>query len=381
MITDSNNIVILASWSIDKVNNKYFIPHTHYIYLTYICRIYTEVVLISPTRITYLNDGNKTYLDFQNLKVIELPYFKSYIESIRYFFSFYSVIKSLKKYQKFYCRVPDPFSWLPSLFFNKKCILHFVGDPIDSILKDTSKNIFEKTILILLYIPDFILIILACRRSKVYTNGYHLSKRLSRFGIKANSLISSTLTKNDFSYTKKKQSQIINLIYLGYLRYPKGIQTILNLIILLEENKINFKFTIIGDGQMRNDIESFINKNNLSSKVKLLGHINDRCKINEIFDMSDFFIFPSKSEGSPRVILEAMSRMLPVISTPVGSLPYIFQDNNEILFAEFDNPLSFYNKIIWALDHPNEIEKIKLNAFLKVKNNYTMDKFLTQIFK
>jgi len=118
----------------------------------------------------------------------------------------------------------------------------------------------------------------------------------------------------------------------------------------------------------------------LYEKINLYGHINDREFINQIIDNSDFFIFPSISEGSPRVILEVMARNLPVISTPVGSLPFVFNNRIDILFAEFNNAISFYNNLLWALNNYNEVNKVASNAFFKVKNNYTIDKFLNQIF-
>ena len=46
----NKNIVIQAGWSLDKIDNKYFIPLTHYTYLKYICSKYEEVVLLSSTQ-------------------------------------------------------------------------------------------------------------------------------------------------------------------------------------------------------------------------------------------------------------------------------------------------------------------------------------------
>ncbi len=375
-----NSIVIFAGWSIDKIEDKYFIPKTHYTYVSFISSKYTEVIILSPTRKCNSNLDNKIFLNYKNVKVYELPNYNTFIGSIKYFFSFYRLIKSLKEHNLFYCRVPDPYSWLPKLFFRKECIIHFVGDGFDSIWSNQFTSLLKKIIFTLAYTPDFILTLLVCYKSKVFTNGEHIAKRLKKFKVNATPLISSTLTENDFHYKLKRKSNIVNLLYLGYLSPHKGIKTIIEFIDILQKNKVNYKFNIIGDGVMKEYIENYIKSNNLYEKIILYGHINDREFINQIIDNSDFFIFPSISEGSPRVILEVMARNLPVISTPVGSLPFVFKNRIDILFAEFNNAISFYNTLLWALNNYNEVNKISSNAFFKVKNNYTIDKFLNQIF-
>ncbi len=44
-----NSIVIFAGWSIDKIEDKYFIPKTHYTYVSFISSKYSEVVILRKT--------------------------------------------------------------------------------------------------------------------------------------------------------------------------------------------------------------------------------------------------------------------------------------------------------------------------------------------
>ena len=92
-----------------------------------------------------------------------------------------------------------------------------------------------------------------------------------------------------------------------------------------------------------------------------------------------FFGFASLSEGSPRVVLEAMANGLAIVSTPVGSLPKSFKNGEEILFADFNNHLDFSEKIIELISTPKLFQKIKNNGFRKVKN-YTIETFIKKIF-
>ena len=71
--------------------------------------------------------------------------------------------------------------------------------------------------------------------------------------------------------------------------------------------------------------------------VTFLGHVDNRIQLNEILRNNDIFCFASLSEGSPRVILEAMANVINIVSTAVGSLPTIFENEKDILFADFND--------------------------------------------
>lgn len=375
-----NNIVILAGWSIDNINGVYFIPQTHFVYLMYICDKFDNVVLISSTQSKLTNDENKIKLQFTNIRIIELPHYGSFLGSVKYFHSFYKAIKSVKEYNKFYCRVPDPFSWMPRLLFKKNCIMHFVGNPIEGIWMNKESNILKKVILTLLYSPDLLLTILACYKSKVFTNGPQISSKLRKIGVDSQSVISSILTENDFVFCDKNLDSTINLLFVGYLREQKGLRTIIKLIESLESEEIDYRFDIIGDGVLMNSISEFVTNYKINTRVFLHGHINDRTLINKFIDSAHLFIFPSLTEGSPRVILEVMSRNLPVISTPVGSLPYCFVDEEDIVFCNFNDHIDFLNRVIWARNNYNQMLIFARNAYRKVKNQYTQEFFLSKIF-
>ena len=93
----------------------------------------------------------------------------------------------------------------------------------------------------------------------------------------------------------------------------------------------------------------------------------------------DIFCFASLSEGSPRVILEAMANGINVVSTPVGSLPTIFKHNENILFADFNNATVFSDQMINLISNENNAFLLRKNAFEKVKN-YKIENFLKEIF-
>jgi len=125
------NITLLASWGFEKAKGKYYCPSMHYLYIKYIVTIFAKVYLITPVKNSDNSNIKKTSVDFENLEIIEMPFSKGYIDSLKNKNCYKKAIKELNnKVDLFYCRVPDPFSWMPAKYTDKPTIMHFVGGKV-----------------------------------------------------------------------------------------------------------------------------------------------------------------------------------------------------------------------------------------------------------
>jgi glycosyltransferase involved in cell wall biosynthesis len=373
--------ILIQAWRVTKIAQSYYLPYTHKIYLDEIFQLYDVVYLVSP-----VSHSSEVRTDLHqisgNLKVIELGDYTTYAGAFWLFPNFYNAYKKIKKecldIDVFYTRSPSPYGWLQRYFFKEKFrIVHYVGDPVDTIVQNKKINILKKGIYCALYLPEKLLYLWACRGAVVKTNGFHLQKKLNRSGIKhAEAEISSTLKAIDFNFPRGKSEKKVALkfLYVGYLRKAKGIDTILEAFKIFQFKYPESTLTIVGSGEF--DVHSYVELNNIDS-VTMLGHIECRVKLNKIFSEHDVFCFASLSEGSPRVVLEAMANGLCVVSTPVGSLPYIFIDKKEILFAT--TPNEFYTAYQTLMTNDNMQIKLREDAFNKVKE-YTLTAFIKKVF-
>jgi len=380
----TKNIAIFAEWSLYKNEsmNCYYCQHTNYVYLEYISSIFQKVFLITPI-IPGSGPKGMNQIRIKNIEIIEVPYSSSFLKSQKNILSYYKIIKNLsKKVDTFYCRVPDPFSWMPRIVFGKKTIMHFVGDAIDAAKNNEKWSRFKKTVMIMGYFPDFFLTIFAAKRSTVFTNGYHISHKLKKYSVKAKPVISSTVRNIDLIDKLPPIKQgVVNLIYIGYLRHSKGIRTLMEIIDKMVKKHMSFIFNIVGSGEMENEFAQFVKENNYQQYVILHGHVENRERLNELLKQSDLFIFPSLSEGSPRVIIEAMAQGVPVISTPVGACPYIFADGQEIRYFSFNNPEQALGIINEFFEDKAPFDRIRRSAHEKVNNHFTVNSFLTEVFE
>jgi glycosyltransferase involved in cell wall biosynthesis len=110
------------------------------------------------------------------------------------------------------------------------------------------------------------------------------------------------------------------------------------------------------------------------------GHIDDKEKMNKILRKSDLFFFPSLSEGSPRVIIEAMAQGTPVLSTPVGSLPSTFKDGETIRFFDFNDAEKAIEIVKEYVANPKPFEQQRIKAYRMVAEQFTIEKFLSKVF-
>ncbi len=133
-------------------------------------------------------------------------------------------------------------------------------------------------------------------------------------------------------------------------------------------SNLNFKFLIIGEGELYGLLKKKINDNNLSSIVKLIGFRND---IPSILKIADIFVLPSLNEGMPMALLEAAASRLPVVVTPVGDIEKIVTNEESGLVVPINNPkrLSFAIKKIAEDEFLRK--KISNNIYERVANNYS----------
>ncbi len=93
---------------------------------------------------------------------------------------------------------------------------------------------------------------------------------------------------------------------------------------------IDAKLYIIGDGELKSNLEFIIDKLKLKDKVILLGKQSNPYKY---LVQADCFVFSSLYEGFPNVLLEALACKLPIISSDCQSGPReIFTPNSDVNF-------------------------------------------------
>ena len=146
------------------------------------------------------------------------------------------------------------------------------------------------------------------------------------------------------------------LIYVGRLDQDKNVGEILDIVNQVDLN--DFQLKIIGDGPSRNDLENKLNSNeNLKDKVQFLGSQS----ISEIYKeltKSKIFLFTSKTECLPTVLIEANLMSNALISYNCNYGPSdIVDESNGFLIPKSDQK-QFIEKLQFLINQPEELNTI-----------------------
>ena len=123
------------------------------------------------------------------------------------------------------------------------------------------------------------------------------------------------------------------LLSVGRLSFEKGHADLIRAFHALRQCKPSMpvRLVLVGDGPQRSNLMSLCERFKLSADVTLVGYQDD---VKPYFAMADVFVLPSHSEGSPNVLLEAMSMGLPVVATSVGGIPELVTHERDALLVE-----------------------------------------------
>ncbi|HVO70353.1 MAG TPA: glycosyltransferase [Aggregatilineaceae bacterium] len=91
--------------------------------------------------------------------------------------------------------------------------------------------------------------------------------------------------------------------------------------ICIHQYGLQLALSMVGDGQYRPALERQSERLGLSERVSFLGQLRFGEAVRHQLDQADIFVLPSRTEGLPRAMIEAMARGLPCIGSTVGGIP------------------------------------------------------------
>ena len=145
--------------------------------------------------------------------------------------------------------------------------------------------------------------------------------------------------------------------YVGRLSYEKGVDVLLSAAKHFLSITPNGVVLIAGIGPEQTKLtlqaQSFANKD----QVHFIGQT---LNVQEFLSMLDIYIQPSRTEGIPLSVIEAMAAGLPVIATNVGGLPMVVEDGISGILVPTEDPISLVNAVnnkIANKDHRHFLSK------------------------
>lgn len=326
---------------------------------------------------------NKVRVDGENIEFFSLPFYRGPWQYLRNYFNIkFKLKQSILGCNCAILRIPDqiPFQLFKELKkANIPCGIEVVAHSWDLYAPGTIKTVFRPFLRIYWDRQQKY----ACKNADgvSYVTERYIQKRYpsningtSKYRFETN--YTSADLNEEFLFRSREaeefNKEFITLVHVsGINNTAKGHYELLNALSLLKNKNIKFKMIFVGGGTMLNYYKELSIKLLLEKEVKFVGNISNPHEIASILRKSDIFVFPSLTEGLPRVLLEAMATGLPCIATKVGGIPELL---SERCLVEPKDIKGLTGKILEFLNNEELLKEESFKNYNKIINEYTAGK-------
>jgi glycosyltransferase involved in cell wall biosynthesis len=283
------------------------------------------------------NAGGVTSIKLNKLKNVEVVSIDKKHTIFSYLIFFPIILyKDFRKYKRVVVesdvvvlRLPSPtciIAFPLAKFYKKKIVTYYASDIKNVVLYGNKYKGYKRVVSLLMVRIIYSIYAYFVNNADA---GIFLSKDLMFRHNQKNSIYTFASLVSRSSLVDRVYSPTTNsikILFVGRLTHEKGINYAIKAVGELLKSNISCDLTICGYGPERSFLQRMTEDLNLDSNVHFIGNISSRVEIEKIYKSHDVFLLPSISEGTPKVILEAMAYGLIVVATSVGGIPEIVED-------------------------------------------------------
>lgn len=138
------------------------------------------------------------------------------------------------------------------------------------------------------------------------------------------------------------------VVCVARLSSEKGLDVLMHALSFVRNEMPNVSCLIIGGGAERRALEELVDEQGLREVVRLVG-LQSKERIRAYLAEASLFVLPSRVEGAPLAILEAMAMGLPVVATRVGGVPSLLDDGVEGFLVAPEDPAALAQALLKVL--------------------------------
>lgn len=196
-----------------------------------------------------------------------------------------------------------------------------------------------------------------------------------------NGIVPVTLNETYRSEVREKMGAGENdvvLLSVGRLVYQKAHEYLVSAMPAVLKEMPNMKIGICGDGVLRSDLEKQIQSLGLEKEITLFGM---QANVTKYLAAADVFVLPSRWEGLPIALLEAMSAGLPVIATRVEGVDEVVEEGMHGMLVQPESTEELVKAILQLSKDAAQRHQMGDAARLRVLERYTVDRMCDQYLK
>lgn len=386
--TETSNLTlgVISGMRVYRGENSWFTHLSFGRVLNRLADHFAHVVYMAK-EITEQSPAMDSELNPQKIEVAPGPSYHHSINALRHPLRFWRGYRSLvEQCDVVFIRGMVPFSWFIHFhcWRRRRPVSHWlVGNPVE-LLKMESRFGGMKDKLALWYCMfDETTLGAAARlsRAALVVNGQELSEKWRK--LSPMTVVSSTISLDEFKERDDTcQATPVRILFVGFIRPEKGLEYLVRALRLVNDcAPANLHIVGPRDGfpeEVRR-IESVIDELGLKDMVHWENYASFGDALFGHLDAADILALPSLSEGTPRVLVEARARCLPVVSTTVGGIPSSVTDGEDGLLVPAKDSASL-SKALLRLIHDSTLrQKIIRQGHARAKA-LCVERFTDQLF-
>jgi glycosyltransferase involved in cell wall biosynthesis len=160
------------------------------------------------------------------------------------------------------------------------------------------------------------------------------------------------------------------VINVAHLAGHKGQKYLVRAIPHVLEKIPHTRFFIVGDGELRGELEELAGLLNLKESLTFTGFRKD---VGAFYKIADLFVMSSIQEGLGTAVLDALATCTPVVAAKSGGIPEIIQDGETGRLVNAADPAALAAGIIELLTHPQRAQQMAQNGHTAVLRDFSID--------
>jgi glycosyltransferase involved in cell wall biosynthesis len=136
------------------------------------------------------------------------------------------------------------------------------------------------------------------------------------------------------------------------------------------------RFTLIGGGMLAERARLHVHQAGLDDRCVVAGVRHDT---EDVYGAIDLLLLCSDTEGTPRVILEAQARRVPVVARAVGDMPCLVRDGRNGILVTSSDPCALADAAWRLLSDPSLRSAVANAAVAGVLREYTVERMAEEI--
>jgi len=208
-----------------------------------------------------------------------------------------------------------------------------------------------------------------------------MSKQLKKFHIEGVTEIGNFIDEESLEKERVKsinlESKVKRLVFVGSLNIRKKVNFLIDSLYELKLIGVKFNLDIVGDGELRNDLETKVERLELGGQIKFHGHHSNPYSI---LQAADYFVLPSLAEGVSRASLEALFFGIPCILRDVDANSELIKNGvNGYLFTTDEEFINLLKKASISNEFKSDRKSLIPTCFTYENGISKLNNFINEI--